>query len=121
MKLKVATRQRRNHIPAQGNALGKPAPQSFALKGQHITCVHCGITWKPLDPKEARKSLVAATVNGDGPFCRLCRTLQEAVDAAFVRNLLDLSMDLRRLRSSLAFSPLPPLPPVKTSAVKIPA
>ena len=53
------------------------------------TCVACGHTYECFEQKPLARCVVtiAARVNRDGPYCRLCRCLGEAAAAAENRGL----------------------------------
>lgn len=65
-----------------------------------LKCAHCGYRWTPSDPDDIDKTLKAMIVNASGPFCGLCRTLEEAARFAQARRLL-VASKLRLLRMAL--------------------
>jgi hypothetical protein len=65
-----------------------------------ITCCHCGHVWEAINAKAHKKTFLAKKVNGEGPFCGLCRTLEEATRFAAKRKLV-IESDIRMLRNSL--------------------
>lgn len=44
----------------------------------NVTCAKCGHVWEIVNEKDYKRTIKAVSVNKEGPFCGLCRTLEEA-------------------------------------------
>lgn len=62
-----------------------------------VTCAHCGHVWEIPSAKDYRLTLRAVGVNKDGPFCGLCRTLEEARRFAARRKLGEVKKQITHL------------------------
>jgi hypothetical protein len=68
----------------------------------NVACSNCGHVWEIPNEKDYKLTIRASEVNKEGPFCGLCRTLEEAIRFATHRRWTTGAQKLKALRNSIA-------------------